>query len=193
MNDYKNEKIASKYIIHTMDSAPEDSKPILEKLKNEVGFLPNLAATMSESPRMIEAFTTLRDINRRGSFNAVEREAIAIAVSFETNCSYCMAAHSTFAKLSGASENFLSALRAGESPVDQRLAILSNFARQVVRQKGQTTKEEIQSFLGAGFTKAQLLEVLVAISMTTLANYMSHIANPPVDEAFQTQAWAASA
>jgi hypothetical protein len=37
------------------------------------------------------------------------------------------------------------------------------------------------------------LEALVAISMTTLANYMSHIANPPIDEAFQAQAWSASA
>jgi uncharacterized peroxidase-related enzyme len=176
-----------------LETAPADSKPILGKLKDEVGFLPNLAAAMSESPRMLEAFMTLRDINRRGSFNPVEREVIAIAVSFETNCSYCMAAHSTFAKMTGASENLLGALRSGQSPVDQRLATLSNFARQVVSQKGQVTKEELQSFLKAGFTKAQLLEVLVTISMTTLANYMSHIANPPVDEVFQAQVWAASA
>lgn len=104
-----------------------------------------------------------------------------------------MAAHSTFAKMSGTSEDDLKALRAGKSPSDSRLQAVSTLARQVLRSKGHLTEEDIQSFLKAGFTKVQLLEVIVAISMTAIANYAHNIAKTPVDEAFKPQAWATSA
>jgi hypothetical protein len=40
----------SDFPIHTIDSAPSGSRPLLEKLAAEVGFVPNLAASMAESP-----------------------------------------------------------------------------------------------------------------------------------------------
>jgi uncharacterized peroxidase-related enzyme len=182
-----------KFKIHSLESAPEGSKPILEQLKKQVGFIPNLAATMAESPSLLEAFTTLRSIYGGGSFSPVEREAIAMAVSFDNNCTYCMAAHSTFAKMNGASEDDLNALRAGKSPSDSRLQAISTLARQIIRSKGHLSEQEINAFLNAGFTNAELLEVVVGISMTAIANYAHNIAKTPVDEAFQPQAWAASA
>jgi hypothetical protein len=54
--------------IHTVDTAPSDSRATLEALRQEVGFLPNLAATMAESLTLIEGFTTLRKILGRSSF-----------------------------------------------------------------------------------------------------------------------------
>jgi AhpD family alkylhydroperoxidase len=102
--------------IHTIESAPDGSKPILEQLEKQVGFVPNLAATMAESPSLLEAFTILRAIYGRGSFTPIEREAIAIAVSFDYNCAYCMAAHSTFAKMNGIQEDDLFAARGAYPP-----------------------------------------------------------------------------
>ena len=40
----------TRFTIHTIDSAPSDSRAALEALRQEVGFLPNLAATMAVSP-----------------------------------------------------------------------------------------------------------------------------------------------
>jgi hypothetical protein len=48
----------TQFTIHTVDTAPPDSRAALEALRQEVGFLPNLAATMAESPTLIEGFTT---------------------------------------------------------------------------------------------------------------------------------------
>lgn len=182
-----------KFNIHSIESAPQDAKPILEQLKQQVGFIPNLAATMAESPSLLEAFTTLRMIYGRGSFTPLEREALALAISFENDCTYCMAAHSTFAKMNGVSEDDLKALRSGEAPADPRLRAISTLARGIVRTKGDLSEQEIGAFLAAGFTQAQLLEVLVGISMTAIANYAHNIAKTSIDEAFQSQAWAASA
>jgi uncharacterized peroxidase-related enzyme len=179
----------TQFKIHTIESAPEGSRPFLEQLNQQLGFVPNLAATMAESPRMLEGFTSLRSIFARGSLSGVEREVIAMTVAFDNQCAYCMAAHSTAAKRHGASEEVLSAVRAGELPADPRLAALSSLTHQVVRKRGQIAAESIGTFLEVGFTQSQLLELLVGVSMTTLASYMYHLAGTPPDAAFQPQTW----
>ena len=183
----------TEFNIHTIESAPQESKPFLEQLKKQVGFIPNLAATMAESPYLLEAFTSLRATYGRVTLTPVEREAVALAVSVENNCTYCMAAHSTFARMSGISEDDLTMLRAGMSPFSPRLQALSGLARQVVRKKGHLASDDVQAFLKTGFSQAQLLEVLVGISTTEISNYMHNIAKTPIDEAFQAQSWVASA
>lgn len=97
--------------IHTVQTAPAGSRPVLEQLEAEVGFVPNLAATMAGSPALLGAFTSARSAVRGGSLGGPERETIALAVSFENSCSYCMAAHCTFAEMEGAPEPALEALR----------------------------------------------------------------------------------
>jgi uncharacterized peroxidase-related enzyme len=179
----------TKFTIHTLETAPESARPLLEQLEQRLGFVPNLAATMAESPRMLEAFTSLQAIFARGSLSGVEREVVAMTVAFGSNCAYCMAAHSTAAKRQGASEEVLETVRAGSLPTDPRLAALSRLTHQVVGKRGQVSAEDIRTFLEAGFTQAQLLEVLVGISMTTLASYMYHLAGTPLDAAFLPQAW----
>jgi uncharacterized peroxidase-related enzyme len=182
----------TEFNIHTFESAPQSSKPSMEQLQRQVGFVPNLAATMAESPYLLEAFISLRAINGRGAFTLIERETIALAVSFENNCTYCMAAHSTFAKKSGIPEEELRLLRAGKSPSDPRLQAITALARQIVRSKGHLASEDIQGFLKAGFSRAQLLEVLLGITATSISNYMHNLAKTPIDDAFLAQSWTAS-
>ena len=43
----------TEFRIHTLESAPESARPLLEQLKQQLGFVPNLAATMAESPLML--------------------------------------------------------------------------------------------------------------------------------------------
>lgn len=179
--------------IHTAGTAPAGSRPILEALASEVGFVPNLAATMAESPTLLEAFTTARSIVRRGTFSGPERETIALVTSFENSCSYCMAAHCTFAEMEGAPPAALAALRAGELPQSEpRLRAVAAFARAVLRSRGFVSESDLRAFLAAGFSRAQLLEVLAVIGMTSLANWMHNLAGTPVDEAFRARAWTAA-
>jgi hypothetical protein len=37
-----------KFPLHTQDSAPEASKPLLAQVKSAFGFVPNLTATLAE-------------------------------------------------------------------------------------------------------------------------------------------------
>lgn len=47
------------YRIHTIASAPEMSKPVLEQLQQAFGAIPNLAAAISNSPKLVTAFAAV--------------------------------------------------------------------------------------------------------------------------------------
>jgi uncharacterized peroxidase-related enzyme len=181
--------MTSTFEIHTAQTAPEPSRSALEGLQKDVGFLPNLAATMGNSPTLIEVFTTVRKILARGSLTGAERETISLIVSRENHCTYCMAAHSTFAKMQGMSAGALAALREGEVSSEPRLAALGVYTRELLRRRGHASDRDLRSFLEAGFTPAQALEVVAVIGYTTWANYAHNITQVPVDPAFAPQTW----
>lgn len=59
----------------------------------------------------------------------------------------------------------------------------------IVSNRGWVKPPELQRFLDAGFTREQVLEVLVGVSMKTLSNYANHIADTPLDAKFEPFAW----
>lgn len=181
----------SEFAVHTIDSAPQASRPSLEGLQKEIGFVPNLAATMAESPALIQGFTALRSILGGSAFTPLERETISLVVSFQNACTYCMAAHSTFAKMHGASEADLRALRAGEAPRDPRLAALAAYTRRLVASRGHASGEDREAFLAAGFTRAQALEAIAVTAFTTIANFAHNVSECAIDERFAPMAWKA--
>ncbi len=183
----------SKFTVHTIESAPEGSKPALQKLKDDVGLIPNLAAVMANAPALIEAFVTIRAAYQNSSLSAIEREVVSITNAVANNCEYCVAAHSTFAQMANTPPAALAALRAGKSPADSRLKALSDFSRKLTTARGQIGKADLETFLAAGFTAAQALEVIVGGAVSLLANYTNHLAHAPLDEFLQPQAWRASA
>jgi uncharacterized peroxidase-related enzyme len=180
----------TRFGIYTIENAPEASRPLLKQLQEAVGFLPNLAATMAESPALLEAFTSVRSIYARTTLSGVEREIVALTTAVENGCMYCAAVHSTLAAMHGASEAALDAVRAGDLPSGEpRLGAVSTFARQAIQSRGAVTPEDISAVLAAGFTKEQVLDVFVGIAMTNLASQMHHVSQCAVDPQFAARAW----
>jgi uncharacterized peroxidase-related enzyme len=177
------------YKVHTLETAPEGSKPALERLNESVGVIPNLAATMAESPTLIDSFVTLRTIYQNGTFTPVEREVISISNAIVNDCRYCVAAHSSFAVNYGIPANELDSLRNGKTPADNKYKALSDFARKVTTSRGSVSESDINEFVEAGYTRAQALEVIVGVAFSVLANYSSHFTDAPLDEFFQAQSW----
>ena len=177
---------------HTLASAPAASQPLLRGLHEAVGFVPNLAARMSESPTLLEAFLKLREVNSRGTLDPVTRELIAIAVATETGCTYCVAAHTTFAQKLGGPEAAVSAARAGAEPEDARLRALLRFTRALV-QRRPDVPDRARDVLAAGLPLPALLDVLVAIAVPMVATSVHQLGPVPLDAAFEPQAWAKTA
>ena len=178
--------------VHTLESAPSESVSALRTLEQGLGFVPNLAATMAESPTLVGGFVDLRKTLAGGELTGVEREIVALAVSLENDCDYCMAAHSTFALMQNAEKDAVAAARAGDPPADPKLGALYQFARSLVRKKGHLAEDETQALLDAGYSSSALFEVVAQVGHTTLANLAHSISKAPVDPAFAPQEWNAA-
>jgi uncharacterized peroxidase-related enzyme len=174
---------------HTIDSAPEQSKDALRALEKGLGFVPNLAAAMAESPALVTGFVDLRVALGNTELTGVEREIVALAVAIENDCAYCMAAHSTFALMQDADEEAVRAARSGEAPDDPRLGAVYRFARAMVAAKGRVSDEETRALLEAGYSRRAVLDVVAQIGHTTLASLAYAVSDAAVDDGFAVQAW----
>jgi AhpD family alkylhydroperoxidase len=177
------------YEVHTVETAPEASKPLLRNLKSTIGMIPNLAASMSESPELLNGFLTIREIFYGGSFTPGEIQVLALTNAFENGCRYCMAFHSVFALKEGISKDAVEALRAGRSPQEPALKGLSEFSRALVKHRGHVSGDDLQRFIAAGFTKGQALEVVLGIAASILPNFAHHITQCPLDGVFSAHIW----
>ena len=100
-----------------------------------------------------------------------------------------MAAHSVIADMQQVPRDVVHSIRNDDPITDKRLEALRLFTTSVVDKRGWVTQEEIDKFLAAGFNKMQLIEVVLGVSFKTLSNYVNHIADTPVDDAFLAQTW----
>jgi uncharacterized peroxidase-related enzyme len=172
----------SDFTVHTIEQAPAASVPLMQKLQEQAGFVPNLAATMAGAPALLEAFMTLRGLAARGPLSAAERELLSTAVAGEIACRYCFAAHSTFAQKVGAAPDQIASVRAGDPAGDAKQQALLRFARAVARREG--APAAARDLVRAGYTREQVLEVLVAIAVPLLAGMVDGVAEVEVDGVF---------
>ena len=179
----------SKFRIHDPSTAPDQSQPVLAEAQKTLGFVPNLYGMLAESPTLLQGYTTLSAIFAEGSLTPVERQVVLLSTSFENGCDYCMAAHTALAGMQGMPQEVIDAIREGDPIDDPGLRALNDFARQVVRRRGWVPDDGVQSFLDAGYSRAQLLEVILGVGIKTMSNYANHLAQTPLDEAFEPHKW----
>ena len=177
------------YTLYDENSAPEQAQKTLQQAKGKYGFIPNLMATMAESPALVKAYAAIGQIFEETSFTDIEKQLVLLAVSYENTCDYCMAAHSTIAQMVKMPAPIIEALRSGRTIPDKKLEALKQFVTIVVRNRGNVTEDEVEAFLDAGYTRAQMFDVLAGVGMKTLSNYTNHIADTPLDTAFQPKVW----
>lgn len=178
-----------KFHVHDATSAPEQSRPILEQSQRGLGFVPNLYGVLAESPALLKGYTSLSAIFEGCSLSATERQIVLLTSSFENGCDYCMAAHTAIARMQRVAAGVVAAVRDGTAIPDPKLQALRGFTREVVRQRGLLAEKDVQAFLDAGYTKEQVLEVILGVGIKTLSNYANHIAGTSLDAAFKPHAW----
>ena len=176
--------------IHSSDTAPEASRPILEGMQKKFGFVPNLIRVFAEAPAAAEAYTTVMDIFERSSLSDAEKQTVLLSASFVNGCGYCMAAHTKIAQMKGVAAEIIEALRSGTTLPDTKLEALAALTRSIVETRGWPTEEAKAAFFGAGYGTREYLEVILGVTVKTLSNYTNHAADTPLDPAFEAAKWA---
>jgi len=179
------------FTVHTKETAPEGSKPILDGVQQAYGFIPNLMGVFAESPAAVEGYAAFAGILDKSDLSPTEIQVILMTNNRLNECTYCMAAHSTISEMQNVPADVIEALRTGTAIADQKLEALRVFAASVNKNRGNLEPAEIEAFLAAGYTKGNILEVIMGTALKVMSNYTNHIAQTPVDDTFQANSWTA--
>lgn len=177
------------FATHTVDSAPEASKPLLQGAKDAFGFVPNLLGTMATAPSLLEGYMTLAGIFDKSDISETERQIILMTNNRLNGCNYCMAAHTTLSQMANVPADVVEALRTNTPIADAKLEALRTFAAVINETRGWPSEEHVAAFIGAGYTQQTVLEVILGTSLKVISNYTNHIAQTEIDDAFAPNAW----
>jgi uncharacterized peroxidase-related enzyme len=180
----------SKFTLHTAESAPEAARETLANVHKNYGFVPNLLAGLAEAPTALHSYLALSEQFGKASLSAPEQQVVLLATSVINECRFCVAAHSYLARnIAKLDEVSITALRDGGELPDARLNALARFTRAVVNERGWVNGPALDAFFAAGFSKAQVLEVVLGVTTKTLSNYANHLLETPVNKQFAADEW----
>ncbi len=179
----------TEFTLHEKNTAPQGSRPLLENSEQALGMIPGLHAVMAEAPGLLEGYQQLHRLFTETSFDATEQTVVWQTINVEHACHYCVPAHTAIAKMTDVPDEVTEALR-NETPLPTaKLEALRDFTLSVVRDRGNVDEDAVQRFLDAGYTKRNLLEVVLGVSQKVMSNYTNHIADTPIDKPFQQFEW----
>ncbi len=185
-------KMSTKFTLHDLDSAPEGSKPLLEKFLSDFGRIIGFYGMLAESPEALRGYKALSDAFDDSTLSDDEKTVVWQTINVEHECHYCVPAHTSMAKAMKISDELNDALR-DENPLpNSKLEALRDFTLILVRNRGHATDAEIKAFLDAGYTRQNILEVVLGISEKVLSNYVNHLTKTPIDKEFDRFAWSRS-
>lgn len=177
------------FIIHNAETAPTEARAHLQGLQDGLGFIPNVYAVTADSTVALQALLALGDAVSKTSFNATEQQIIQIATSTVNECGYCVAGHTFFAEMQGLPRDVIQAVRNGHVIADEKLEGLRKFTLALVRQRGHVMPLQINKFLNAGYSQAQIMELVVAVVTKLFSNFVAIATDIPLDDAFAPYEW----
>jgi AhpD family alkylhydroperoxidase len=177
--------------VHTLDSAPEQSKPSLQALQGAFGMIPNIAGAMSTSPVLIGGLVALFQKVHGGSFSEQQIQVLLLTNAVTNACAWAVAFHTALALKEGVDAADVEAIRKRQAPRDPKNLALSTLARTLIEKRGRLGDQDVSQFLHAGFDEARLLEAITVVAASTITNYTGNVTNPPVEAAFAKYTWSA--
>lgn len=162
---------------NTADGAAAE---ILGAVKQKLGLVPNIIATMANSPAVAKAYLGFSDALSNGSLPARLREQLALVVGESNGCEYCVAAHTALGKGAGLSEaETCDARRAQASDGKEQAAL--EFAHRVVQDRGVVADDDVERLRQAGYTDGDIGEIVANVALNIFTNYFNHVAGTEID------------
>ena len=175
--------------VHTIESAPERSKPGLKQLQSAFGMIPNIAGAIATSPVLINSLVGLFGNVHGGSFTEAQVQTVLLTDAVTNASTWAVAFHTALALKEGIDSSDVQAIREGRLPKDSKLAALSALAKTMIEKRGRLNDQDVDRFIAAGFGKDHALEVIAIVAASTITNYTGSITEPPLEAAFQAHAW----
>lgn len=169
----------TQFTVPTRDQVSDNNKAIFDNLKKNLGFVPNLYATFALNDTALGDYLTLQ--NRKSTLKAKEREVINLVVSQVNECLYCLSAHTAIGKMNGFTDEQILEIRSGAAAFDARLDALAQFVRDLIIRRGKPAAESVERLFAAGYTQANLIDILIVAGDKIISNFLHGVTQIPVD------------
>lgn len=157
------------------------AQSILESVEKKMGKIPNLYATIGYSSSALKSMLeTEASLAHDSSFTAKEREAINLIVSQVNECDYCLAAHTTLAKMRGFTEEDTLEIRKGGF-AEEKLDAVIKLAKSIANNKGNAGHGALENFFNAGCDEKALIELTALVALRSFTNYVFANTQIPID------------
>ncbi len=165
--------------VPTREEVSVANQAIFDNLKKGIGFVPNLYATFAHSETALGNYLTFQ--NAKSSLRAKEREIVNLVVSQVNGCRYCQSAHTALGKMHGLTEAQILEIRGGEASFNPKFDALAKFVKEVTILRGRPSQTAVKNFFEAGYTKGNLVDVLVVVGDKIISNYLHNIGGFEID------------
>lgn len=169
----------SRFKIPTREQVSAGNQKIFDKLKEGLGFVPNLYAYYAKNENALGDYLNFQ--NRKSTLTKREKEIVNLVVSEYNGCYYCQSAHTVIAGLNGFSKDEILSVRKGEAPFDSKLNALAKFTLATVSNKGKISASDKTTFLEAGYSEADLIDVAMVIGEKTISNLVHNLTDFEID------------
>ena len=152
-------------------------KNYLEIVQQKLGFIPNVLAAFAKFPKQFEGFTKLYNALMLGEsgLTKLEREMIAVTVSSENHCFYCLVAHgSAVRELSNdpqLGERIAANFRSAELPKKQEE--LLNFTKKLTKDPSEINENDRKRLRDVGYSDRDIWDISAIVGLFNMTNRLA--------------------
>jgi uncharacterized peroxidase-related enzyme len=176
---FKKIKNMKNFQIPTKDQVSANNQALFDNLQKGLGFVPNLYATFAHSETALGDYLAFQ--NRKSSLRAKEREVINLVVSQVNDCRYCQSAHTVLGKMNGFTDEQILEIRGGTASFDAKIDALAKFVKDITINRGKPSEEVVEKLYAAGYTHANLIDILIVIGDKIISNFLHGTTQIPID------------
>lgn len=167
------------FSIPTREDVSPANQAMFDNLQKKLGFVPNLYAFFGKNETALVDYLTFQ--NRKSTLRLKEREVINLVTSQINGCRYCQSAHTAIGKMAGFDDEQILEIRKGQASFDEKLDALARFTASVVHNRGRVSLETRDAFFNAGYTEANLIDVLIVVGDKIISNYLHSLTGFEID------------
>lgn len=162
------------------------------KCREKLGFVPNVLTAYAHDIAKLEAFAAFyNDLMLAPSgLSKLEREMIAVAVSADNRCFYCLTAHGAAVRqISGIPElGELMAMNWRAANLPPRQYSMLVFAEKITRASAQIEERDRQALREVGFSDREIWDIAAVASFFAMSNRMASAVGMQPNREYHKQA-----
>lgn len=147
-----------------------NNQGMFDNLQKSLGFVPNLYTYFAKNETALSDYLGLQ--NRKSTPSGKEREIINLVTSQINGCRYCQSAQIVVGKMNGFTEDQVIEMRQGTTSFNSKYDALAKFTVSVVGNRGHATEESKEAFFAAGYTEANMIDVIIVVGDKVISNYI---------------------